>query len=149
LFAYRALAKEYYAKRISKKFLSLLLQDNENKNKFLSFSERLYFSGHLKSSIDIIHKLEKERSFFNKILSDKTFKKLVTKVIVFDEEFYLSACCCFGLDQDLYGNLINDYPFLVNGLKNIYLTIFPQNGKTYIFFSYLRKNTSGLDNLIY
>lgn len=149
LFAYRALAKEYYSKRISTNFTNILLQEpSEKKNKFLTFFEQLQLNIDLRSNIILIQNLEKEKSFFNKILAEKTFSKLVTKAIVFDQEYHLSACCCFGPEQDLYGNPINKYPRLEEGLKNIYLTIFPQNGKTYILFSYLRKNSSRLYRLI-
>ncbi|MEG3437525.1 hypothetical protein V0288_10380 [Pannus brasiliensis CCIBt3594] len=142
LFAYRALAKEYHAKRRQHK--SLIVAMEKEGLKKCPTPLREYERG-IKVTIK---QLEKDRRFFNQLLLNKKFENIKTRIVIFDNEYHLAVSSCFAPERDLHGKLINEFSHLTVDLNYIYLTIFPQNGKTFVLFSYLRKNQRKLSAFI-
>lgn len=54
----------------------------------------------------------------------------------------------FTVEKDLNGKDINNFYDLETDMKYLYLTIFPQNGKTYVLLSCLRKHKRYLSPLM-
>jgi hypothetical protein len=134
LFAYRALAKEYHAKKWSIK----LLQETINKLSNDRALEKL--SSYLAGATASLAQLNFQREMFNSFLGKRDFDIISTRIIKFHEEYHIAVSSAFTVEKDFNGNSINNFSDLETHLKYIYLSVFPQNGKTYVLLSYLRKN---------
>ena len=132
LFAYRALARELNIKKTAAKIYQ----------KGISiFGAHSYFSGLLEWTKFSIKELTKLNYFFHQGLLNKDFGKIQTKLIVLDKEYSIAVSSIFAIEYDFHGNKINDLGDKKQRLKNLFLTIFPQNGKTYILLSHLTEDS--------
>ncbi|HLP89681.1 MAG TPA: hypothetical protein VK184_13950 [Nostocaceae cyanobacterium] len=143
IFAYRALAKEYHVKKTS---IEILKRAINNTSPQVPAREILEL--HLEGCQIAMKELEQNKIMFNTALEQKNFEIIETRVIKFYGEFLLAVSSFFAIEQDLKGNIINDISNFNKELKYFCLTIFPQNGKTYILLSYLKKNKKVLAPVI-
>ncbi|OCL26611.1 hypothetical protein U472_11545 [Orenia metallireducens] len=150
LFAYRALAKEYNTKRTVKnlyeKMLSLSKEELIDLRKFCGIPIDIGlndYKKHLKlisrGTNESIEKLESLKIPMNINLGKDKFYKIESKVIELPEEYHIAVSSLFFIEWDVEGNLINDLIYYKN-IKPIFLTIFPQNQKTFIIMSYLQQH---------
>lgn len=150
LFAYRALAKEYNTKyRVQARYRKLLQMSTEE---FAALkteaglpsgnsldSMRPFLDAMLLATSESIEKLECLRVMMNVNLDRRRFSKVETQVMVWPEEYHVAVSSGMFIKQDLEGNVINDLAFYQDP-KPLFLTIFPQGGKTYVLFSYFKKH---------
>jgi len=155
IFAYRALAWFYYAKRVEyniyKKSYEMFSDiDVQNIQKyynfhppfsdnFIAFKTHMYQQS-LKGALAAVKELEIFRASFNINLERKKFNKLVTKVIEYNKTTPIALSSIVNIEYDVNGKLINDYYNQKKKLKPILLSVFNQKGKTYILISYLKKH---------
>ncbi len=95
-----------------------------------------------------LNSIDNIRQDFNSCLDRKKFDIVETKLLVFEEEYHIAVASSFTMDFDIHGNIINNYQSLDYSSKLFYLTIFPQEGKTYVLFSYLRDESPYLSYVI-
>lgn len=154
LFAYRALAKErstkneaaarnalIYEMTKSKDFTKLrkygLLSTNDEPEWLSDMAS--HTGSCLSEYADSVAEHESYRKAFNKNLCRERFSKIQTCMIEWPQEYPVAVSSMFSIERDLDGNCINDFsrPYRT---KPTFLTIFPQNGKTYVLLSSLRKD---------
>ncbi|SDJ53004.1 hypothetical protein [Paenibacillus naphthalenovorans] len=155
LFAYRALAHEYHAKKSTvemyKKMLELISREEYSElNKIfehqgppspehLAFM-RMMFSAALEGSEDAENRLEIARSRMNGFLDTGNFEEVITEVIEFPEEYHIATSATVIIEKDLEGATVNDLSDFETALAPLFVTVFPQNNKTYVLLSYLKRN---------
>lgn len=135
LFSYRAFALEYHKKMESTKMI---------KNIFSKAPKSSINSGLL----DIIagHDLalqdnNKIKEIFDKSILNEEFDILESIVYELDYEIEFSTTTMFALEYDLEGNLLNDIASKEDErMKNIFLNIFPEDGKSYVILSWLKED---------
>ncbi len=150
LFAYRVLAKTYYDKKTNKKKFErlhklLIEKDYETLNQYgfsgITPDDLCYMAQRVSIMLQGINKgidsLEYFKKAMNINLKNKNYYKIQTKVIEFNKEYRFAASLGITLDNDINGRVVNDY---TSPLKPLYLTVFPQGGKSYILLSYHQKN---------
>lgn len=155
IFAYRALAWFYYAKRVEyniykKSYEMFSSNDLQNIQKYYNFhppfpKNFIAFKTHMykqyaKGASAAVKELEIFRASFNKNLDKNKFDKIVTKVIEFNNITPIALSSIVNIEYDVNGKLINDYCNQKKKLKPIFLSVFNQKGKTYILISYLKKH---------
>lgn len=140
LFAYRALAKEYHSKKQSIK----LLQAAKGKLMYSNPQLDMYLEGSQCS----LSEIERHRQLFNTALDNQEFDIIGTRVIAFQEEYHVAVSSVFTIEKDMNGKVVNDHSCFNVELKFFCFTIFPQNGKTFILFSYLKKYKKYLNPVI-
>ncbi|SCN03769.1 Uncharacterized protein BCINRASA_02348 [Bacillus wiedmannii] len=150
LYAYRALSKEHYTKKTMTHLLENALKDinkgfspldnsvisNDHKfNLQMSFGKRILLEK------NTIKKFELYQKRMNEWLQQSTFENIITDVIEFDEEYHFAVSATILIEKDIIGNTINNLDnFRDFSPAPLFLTIFPQNGKTYILMSYFERN---------
>ena len=127
LFAFRAFSKEYHAK------LSAYNVFKENQTDIFTYS---FLVGNEAAQRDCLYYYE----IFKQILIDSRYDLLETKYIIFEEEFGLAVSSGITFNYDFTGNKINNLSDLDKRVSAIFLTIFPENGKTYCLFTYLKED---------
>jgi hypothetical protein len=146
LFAYRALAKQYYTD-INMLGVELeRMRDPSQNLKGLNFdqSQAMRIFEFLEQRIDQLnldikdHKQNQEA--MNYFLANKRFDRLITHWLVFEEEYGVAVSSSFAIYKDINGIIVNDIYKLKTYIPSIFLTVFPQDGKTYILISYLHKS---------
>lgn len=131
LFAYRALCREVIAKEEQKNIFEYLLE-----NYFLPNGKE--WVNAIKIGLSEICVI---KDFLDENLLNKNFDIFESIPIVLNGESKFSATSVFHLEFDFEKNLINDLANLNERVKPLFLTIFPQNGKTYILLSYLKRDS--------
>ncbi|MBC1270472.1 hypothetical protein GNF07_25825, partial [Trichormus variabilis FSR] len=147
LFAYRALAKEYHAKKELIKRLEKVKEISDLKEKW----QIQQLDALLIGSQITLNKLEDNKQIFNSVLKQRNFDIIGTRIIKLHGECQIAVSSVFAIVNDLNGkNIHNTIEFvdLNKELKLLYVTIFPQGGKTYILFSYLRRHRKYLAPVI-
>ena len=155
LFAYRSLAWFYHAKRVEfnqyeKLYNIIRNQDEKGVQRYLnlkppysdSFIDKTTHLYKLKmeGALTTVKELEILRTTININLDKKKFHKIITEVIEFDNETPITVSSILYIEFDMKGNLINDYCNERKKLQPVFLSVFPQKGKTYILISYLKNN---------
>jgi hypothetical protein len=126
-FALRSILKELYAKTRGIKILNPLA---------IKYEEiRLGQMGNIKGAEDLKTYLQ----IFVDNISKSNYDFLETKTIVLDREYLIAANSSINPPYDFDGNYISDLMDFHNLPKALFVNIFPQNGKTYILLSYLKK----------
>lgn len=85
-------------------------------------------------------KIEKQRIAMNINLDNRNYNKIHTDVIIFEQEYHMSVSGICTILTDLLGNDVNTIAINPLDFGDLYLTIFPQNGRTYVLLSYLSKH---------
>lgn len=136
LFAYRALAKEFHAKNMSKNLTRAVLDDpNLGADREMLEVQLLGINSNLKQ-------LTENKMLFRKSLENREFDVIESRLLKFQNEYHIAISSAFTMEKDFEGNIVNDYLESLQSGKNLkffYLTVFPQHGKTYILFSYLKR----------
>ncbi|MGE7874802.1 hypothetical protein [Bacillus paramycoides] len=155
LFAYRALAKEYHTKmtvgdmyRKMRQYimageyhrLSNIFDENNQPDidhiQYMAKAVTDTLIGHE----DAEARLQLFRERMNKDLDNANFNEIVTEVIELDEEYHIAASSITFIERDLDNKVVNDLADLNAQLAPLFVTIFPQDGKTYILLSYFERN---------
>ena len=134
LYAYRAFSKYYYDRIVA-------LADY--RDMFKVSPNFMLVSG----SYDRIKGLEKSveenesiKNAFNAALDKGQFDDIVTITITLDYEVSFATAYMSPLSFDLEGNIVSNVWSLSDRVKNIYVSIFPEKGKTYILISWLKED---------
>lgn len=157
LYAYRALAKEYFTKKKVYKAIDKMYQYHRTNNlkdlknfwpRYPDFKRKIeeniedwmWYRKGLKYSLKQMDKLKHS---WNYNLDSENYNYIVTDSIIFNRDYKISASSWFFMTEDFEGNIVNNlkptfYPKV--DLKPTYLTIFPQNNQTEILFSYHRRH---------
>ena len=84
----------------------------------------------------------KIKQIFDKSILSDEFNILDSIVWELDYEIGFSTTTMFGLEYDLEGNLLNDITSTEDErMKNIFLTIFPEDAKSYVIISWLKEDS--------
>ncbi|WP_051959916.1 hypothetical protein [Sphingobacterium sp. ML3W] len=77
------------------------------------------------------------KNIFDRAILDKDYDAIITHVIELPLFYPIAVSSGFYLDFDFEGNSILHSE---NRMENIYITVFPDNGKTYCLLSYLKED---------
>lgn len=80
---------------------------------------------------------EEIRLLFNKAIDKMDFSIIETLTLTLDYEIKFATTYMCPLSFDLKGNQINDVWSLDERMKNIFVSIFPESGKSYVLISWL------------
>ncbi|PFB12453.1 hypothetical protein COK00_18715 [Bacillus cereus] len=155
LFAYRALAKEYHTKMTTGDMTRKMKQytkageyhklsntfDENNKpdiEQIKLIAE--YITGTLIGHDESEARLQIFRERMNKAVDNTNFSEIVTDVIELDEEYHIAVSSIAYIERDLNDKVVNELKDLNAQLAPLFVTIFPQGGKTYILLSYFERN---------
>lgn len=154
LFAYRALAKEYHAKKsllnIFEDFLSLSNKKYLKLRDYCGLSNKikkekidLMFKMQLEGTKDSLELLDGYKKAMNINLNRERYYKIESQTIEFEKEYHIAVSSMFFIEYDMNGKQINDIDKYQN-MNPTFLTIIPQNGKTYVIISYFKTDRSYL-----
>lgn len=137
LFAYRAFAYEAHKKMEMNKMMKL-------------FSEKV---GRRVVNQGIANNLDVDTPYVNELfkkcfLSDN-YTDLITYDFTLDYEVGFTISTILSPRYDLSGKKINDFKNIKKPIHNMFLTIFPDNGKTYLLFSWFKESDSVYKKWIY
>jgi hypothetical protein len=156
LFAYRALAMEHYKKhKIASAFgkFKAIVESGD-----MAKIQEIFGDGGMHSHEDAINSgkqhlfpflmgtqnaaknLDTLRDNFTYYLDKEYFHMLKTDVIVFEEEYHIAVSSLISIEYDFIGHPVNQLRDLAIPLSPTFLTIFPQDGKTYVLISYSTKD---------
>ncbi|MDD2758151.1 MAG: hypothetical protein PHD72_02105 [Patescibacteria group bacterium] len=124
LFAFRAFSKELHTKLSAP---NVFEQYKDNKNVAANLLGNMAGRRDLEYCLDI----------FKKVLFGKEFNLIETKCVVLDQEFNLAISTGDTMNYDFVGSQVNNLNNFEERAREMFITIFPENGKTYILFSYL------------
>ncbi|CRK83002.1 hypothetical protein [Neobacillus massiliamazoniensis] len=154
LFTYRATAKEYHAKKSSANMYRTLL-DLLDKGSYTAISssfeagppseEHIHYMKELYSRAlfgtqDAEKRLERYRQKLNTDLENMFYDDIITNVIVLGEEYHIAVSSATFLEENLNGTKINDLGDFSISLAPLFITVFPQNGQTFILLSHFKRN---------
>lgn len=155
LFAYRALAKEYHTKltvgdmyRKMQQYLKAgeyhKLSDLFDEQSPPSLEHIQYmatmFQSYLIGSQDAEARLTLFKQRMNDYLDNCNFEEVITEVIEFDEEYHIAVSSITFIERDLNDEIINEMENFDVPLAPLFITVFPQDGKTYVLLSYFERN---------
>ncbi len=141
LFAYRACAWEYVAKRVSLCLDKELVERTKNPifmNKYVAGQQDLR---------DIVADLDEFHIELFKSRQDRNYNILTTKVYQLPYETLIAVNSAFSIYSDLSGKIINDPINYEDKINALYLNIFPQNNKTFILLSCFTDDLNIFKNL--
>lgn len=133
LYVYRAFALEYYIKRQYIQFEKKIIE----KCNFKNFSNlEISLRGLELSEKDLLYDKKK----FDKALLKEKYNLFNYIVWEFKESAKFAASGFFSLVKDLNGNRMQNLNNEKHIIKHIFITIFPEESKTYVIFSWMKKN---------
>lgn len=127
LFAFRALAREWHTKLKSKNMIADLVVKHSS-DEIPAFLEGIELA---------LNDIEKEMLAFQEALLAGVSNRISTQRIVLDGEANFAVSACITMSHDFNGNRLEHFtphPWLTP--DQLFITIFPQGGKTYCLFSY-------------
>jgi len=133
LFAYRAFALAYYERHSAYEFMKehLEIERKKTKENIKEFEEKLaFYKKHLKL-------IENLRISMNINLDNRRYDRVSTELLIWQQNYELAATSMFFIDKDKDGRVVNDPSVYISPF---FLTIIPQNDKTYVLMSYLSKD---------
>jgi hypothetical protein len=147
LFANRAAAMEYIHKRATTVAVEELLKGP------LDPIVKIGLEMNLELANLTVQEAEQARRIFKDLYEKQNYHAIGTKLIVIDGVLPVVCSAAFYFELDERGNTINDTigEESKNKLDISYMTLFPQNGKTYCIISYMnkaRKKFSFLDKFV-
>lgn len=143
LFAYRAFSKHYFDNQRSLKEQQVIFKARPKA--YISNSGMVT---HLKGLYIEKEKHENLRLKFNSALDSKNFSFIKTYVIELNYEIQFATAYMAPLSYDLKGNQVSDLYSLIDDMKYIFVTMFPENGKSYILISWLFEDNEYLKEFI-
>ena len=129
LFAYRACAREYVAKKES----LCITADLINRTRTTFFMSK--YMGEKQDLKDIVNELDKFHSELYKSKETRNYNNLISEVFQFPYETLIAVNSAFSLPFDFNGRVINDPYNYEKKIVMLYLNIFPQNNNTIIILS--------------
>lgn len=142
LYAYRAFSKAYYDK-LSEQATQQCLFANVH-NRFLK--SKVMIDQIRGINRDIEHN-EELRKNFNAALDNGDFSVVETVTATLDYEIKFATSYVYPMTYDLMGKQINDVWSQEDVMKNIYVNVFPESGKTHILISWLREDSDAFAEL--
>ena len=127
LYAYRAFSKYYYDRIVAL---------SDYRDMFKASPNFMLVNGGYNRIIGLEKSIEENESIknsFNVALDQGQFDRLVTITVTLDYEVSFATAYMSPLSYDLTGNIISDVWSLSARMKNIYVSIFPEKGKTYTY----------------
>lgn len=89
--------------------------------------------------------INNNKKIFNDSIINKDYYRIVTDLIVLDYEYPIAVVSKSDLDFDFNGKKILHSD---TRLEAFFLTVFPQNGKTYVLFSYFKDDSDLYSDII-
>lgn len=163
LYAYRSFAKGYYAKKTVlnsyKQIDSWFKSDDiemlnqyifSSKEKYITDEMNRYYHFVIKPFVEntelTVNQLEEDQIAFNINLNKNNFHKISSFTIIFNQEYKFASSSMITLFEDLDGHTFNDLSPNAR-LKFMFINIFPQNGLTYVIFSYYSKDKKSFEKI--
>lgn len=85
------------------------------------------------------------KKIFDQAIIEKDFSRIKTDILILDNEYPIAVSSASDLDYDFNANCISHSD---TRLEQFYLTVFPENGKTYVLFSYMKEDSKPYDNIV-
>ena len=150
LHAYRAVAKESYAKR--KQFESFpkveewaaILNIEDSSQHVPSPETLLHLTGVLRGVEDI----ERLKTVFDEILVARDFRRLVTHILPFRNKPGIVCNAILAPDSDFNGNELQNFLKFDADLNPLTITVLPANTGGFVLLSYLDNRSSGPAQLV-
>lgn len=137
IFAYRIFAYEYYKKHVAFKAVQKMIRKKPSILK-IEMGVRHYRGYQLG-----IKDMDAYKEIFNNSLLNKDYSCLFTHVIEFDYRLPFATCFAFSPYFDFNGDDVNLAAMINNNedrLKLNFVTVLPQENKSYILYSWLRED---------
>ncbi len=134
LFAYRALCRELIAKEEARNIFRHLYE--EKKISVQDMHGNTWVDAEEIGLLD----MNSIKKILDEKLMDKEFDSIETFSIAFDQDYKFAVSSIFNLEYDFNNQIVNNLANIKDEMKPLFLTIFPQNNKTYVLFSYLKKH---------
>lgn len=136
LYAYRAFSKAYFDK-IDKR--------NADIYEFQNCQEQVLSNkgiiDNIRGTIIDVEEFNTIKDLFNKAIDNNDYSIIETVTITLDYEIKFATSYLSPVSYDFRGNQINDPWDMAKPRKNIFVNIFPENGKSYIIVSWLKKDS--------
>lgn len=135
LYAYRAFSKYYYDRIVGLEDTRAMFKITPNMMMSIGLVDRIQG---LKKSVE---ENEMIKAAFNSALNNERYDEIQTITLTLDYEVGFATAYMSPLSFDLKGNQISNVWSLTERMKNIYVSIFPENGKTHILISWLKEDS--------
>ena len=146
LHAYRACALEYVKKKVSVCFYKKAMKKYKYNPYELMFYKKL--NGALWGVKDYYSILEQLSNELIKPKDKRNFDIISSKIFQLPYESLLAVNACFSIEYDFQENLINDLTDTSKRPAPIFLNIFPNDGITFILFSWLSEDWETYKSII-
>jgi hypothetical protein len=150
LYAYRAVAKEFYLKRKQldsfPKIEEIAKVKNWNNSDEYEYSDEaiLHYYGILKG----VEEIEQFKEKLDLILLNGEFRRIITWIFPFNKSPGLVCNSVYAPDFDFKGNYLQLFEDFGNNLNNLMVTILPYHSGGFALFSYLDTCAEGPAELI-
>lgn len=134
LYAYRAFSKYYYDRIVGLEDTRTMFKITPNMMMAIGIVDRI--QGLEKS----VEENEIIKATFNSALDNGRYDEIQTITLTLNYEVGFATAYMSPLSFDLEGNQISNVWSSTERMKNIYVSIFPENGKTYILISWLKED---------
>lgn len=135
LYAYRAFSKYYYDRIVGLDDTRTMFKITPNMMMAIGLVDRI--QGLEKS----VEENEIIKTTFNSALDNGKYDEIQTITVTLNYEVGFATAYMSPLSFDLEGNQISNVWSSTERMKNIYVSIFPENGKTYILISWLKEDS--------
>ncbi len=146
LHGYRACALEYVKKIESFCRLKGLIKKFRNTRYMASLGPALF--GTRQAILDLSTILDIFSIELIKSRQSRNFSRIETKIFELSYESLIAVNSLLSIKYDFQGNLINDLNDFSVTPAPIFLTVFPQAGKTFILFSWLASNSEIYQDIV-
>lgn len=135
LYAYRAFSKYYYDRIVGLEDTRSMFKITPNMMMAIGLVDRI--QGLEKS----VEENETIKATFNSALDSGRYDEIQTITLTLNYEVGFATAYMSPLSFDLEGKQISNVWSLTERMKNIYVSIFPENGKTFILISWLKQDS--------
>lgn len=143
LFAYKSINQEYYSKKIHEKTIRNMFKKMPHNYKDPLFVERY------RTMLLELNDIDYYKSEFDIALLAKNYNIIDSKLFCLDSKINFAASTSFIPEFDIDDNIFIDiYSKKEKRLPIVFLTVFPQNEKTYILFSWLKEDIEALNRYV-
>lgn len=141
LYAYRAFSKAYHDRLDEQAAQQCIFSARPNMCIQLGIIDRI------RGTKASVQNNEEIRKYLNTALDEKRFCAIETVIISFDYEIQFATSYVCPMSYDLMGNEINDVWSQTDRMKNIFVNVFPENGRTYVLISWLDLDAEAFSGL--
>ena len=132
LYAYKAFIFEYYKELVLERIFRKSIQEQPSLLKYSDYVRNYRNSALKRIEMDVV------KCFFDKGLLSHDYSGLATCIIELSEQINFANFACVGLDYDLDGGKIRNIK--KNVMNRVFLTVFPEENRSFILMSYLKKD---------